>query len=43
MGSGYHGPMRRLLIVITLILLVAVSLGIGVVVARWPHLAHGSA
>ncbi len=43
MAGGYDARMRRFLIVVTLILLVAVSLGIGVVVDRWPHLAHGSA
>jgi hypothetical protein len=31
--------MRRLLIGLTVTLLVVVSIGVGVVVARWPH-AH---
>jgi hypothetical protein len=30
--------MRRLLIGLTLTLLLVVSIGVGVVVARWPHL-----
>jgi len=29
--------MRRLLIVLMVVALLAVSIGIGVVVARWPH------
>jgi hypothetical protein len=30
--------MRRVLIALTLVALLAVSVGIGVIVARWPHL-----
>jgi hypothetical protein len=30
--------MRRVLIVLMVVALLAVSIGIGVVVARWPHL-----
>jgi hypothetical protein len=30
--------MRRILIVLMVVALLAVSVGIGVVVARWPHL-----
>jgi hypothetical protein len=30
--------MRRVLIVLMVVLLLAVSIGIGVIVARWPHL-----
>jgi hypothetical protein len=30
--------MRRFLIALTLVALLAVSVGIGVTVARWPHL-----
>ena len=32
--------MQRFLIVLTLVLLLAVSIGIGIIVARWPHLWH---
>jgi hypothetical protein len=32
--------MQRFLIALTLGLLLAVSVGIGVAVARWPHLWH---
>jgi hypothetical protein len=32
--------MRRFLIALTLVALLAVSVGIGVTVARWPHLWH---
>ena len=32
--------MRRVLIVLMVVALLAVSIGIGVVVARWPHLWH---
>jgi hypothetical protein len=30
--------MRRVMIVLMVVLLLAVSIGIGVIVARWPHL-----
>lgn len=32
--------MRRFLIGLTLVLLLAVSIGVGVTVARWPHYRH---
>jgi hypothetical protein len=35
--SGYDVPMRRFLIGLTLVLLLAVSIGVGVTVALWPH------
>jgi hypothetical protein len=35
--SGYDATMRRLLIGLTLITLLAVSIGVGVTVALWPH------
>ena len=35
---GYYVAMRRLLIGLTLTLLLVVSIGVGVVVARWPQL-----
>jgi polyferredoxin len=34
------GGMRRFLIGLTLVLLLAVSISVGVVVARWPHCRH---
>jgi hypothetical protein len=38
-GEGYDAPMRRVLIVLMVVALLAVSVGTGVLVARWPHLA----
>src|ERR1700733_3263651 len=35
--SGYHRAMRRLLIGLALTLLLVVSIGVGVTVARWPQ------
>ena len=35
---SYYVAMRRLLIGLTLTLLLVVSIGVGVVVARWPYL-----
>ena len=37
---GYDVVMRRLLIGLTVTLLVVVSIGVGVAVARWPQHAH---
>jgi hypothetical protein len=37
LGLGYDARVRRLLIIVTFILLIAVSIGVGVAVARWPH------
>jgi hypothetical protein len=36
-GSGYDEAMRRLLIGLTVTLLVVVSIGVGVAIARWPQ------
>jgi len=32
--------MRRFLIALTLVLLLAVSIGVGIMVALWPHCRH---
>jgi len=39
-SCGYDSPVRRVLIIVTFVLLLAVSVGVGVAVARWP-LTHG--
>jgi hypothetical protein len=37
-ACGYDARVRRLLIIVTFVLLLAVSIGVGVAIARWPHL-----
>jgi len=36
----YDEAMQRILIVLTLVLLVAFSVGVGIAAVRWPHLWH---
>ena len=40
--SGYDPAMRRVLIGLTVMLLLVISIGVGVVIARWPdrHFWH---